>query len=911
MRTRYMNWLVLAIVLGLVLHVPVSTLAMGRDQGLTYVHRPKKFDGSTDQLIVTLKPGIRRSGADSVFWRQFGSSARTSTAVSTRYQRQYDASTHILRVSRNLDVKQLNAVIAAWQHIPGVERVEADARMYSTTTPNDTYYDNQWDLMGYGSVFDGNNNYGIGVEAAWNAGYTGADVVVAVLDTGILNHPDLVGKVVDQYDFIHDVAVANDGNGRDSNASDEGDFVTLAESTDETGGLWGCDVGDSSWHGTHVAGTIAAVTNNTTGVAGIARDANLIIGRVLGKCGGYTSDIAAAIRWAAGLTVIGLPTTSYPADVINMSLGGYGACESDGIYQSAIDAAVAAGTTVVVAAGNSNDDASDYSPASCNNVITVASTAGNGKRAYYSNYGVAVDVAAPGGDYTVDTMILSTHHTGATTPASGTYAYSYMQGTSMAAPHVAGLAALWYDLDPTATPAQIEDWIKTTTQSFPTDTAATGCASRGCGAGIISAANLLPTQSFSAVLPDTLAYGDTSDVLVTLTDEGIDGSWSRNASSSSVCQLNGDDTVSAIGVGTCGLTYSNAGSSSYRSFSMSHTITVEKAEQSFAPTVPASVIGTSLSAVLSITTDQLLKGTWKTTTPAICKISANKVQGVTPGDCEVVFSQTGSTLYKSYQYTDTVTILPKMTQNYTAVLPDDIIGTSTSATFAAASDEDVSGSWKSVTTGICKMKGRDAVIGVAPGECTVVFSNKTTSLYESFVYTGTITILPKLTQTYSATIPVSVTGTSQSAVLQALTDQGIKGSWTTVDRTICRIVAGKVAGVSPGTCVLQYTNKGNSMYEPFLKAAPLTRTLTIAPKLTQSYGGSVPTNMQVGNTHALTLTTAEALPLKVATTPTSVCKVTSGMLMAVAPGTCTVTLSNTGSALYAPFTQVTVVTVAP
>lgn len=216
-----------------------------------------------------------------------------------------------------------------------------------------------------------------------------------------------------------------------------------------------------------------------------------------------------------------------------------------------------------------------------------------------------------------------------------------------------------------------------------------------------------------------------------------------------------------------------------------------------------------------------------------------------------------------------------------------------------------------MTTNICKMKGRDAVVGVSPGECTVVFSNKTTSLYESFVYTGTVTILPKLTQSYSGAIPASVTGTSQSAVLSVLTVEGIKGSWTTLDRTICRMVSGKVAGVSPGTCVLQYTNKGSSMYEPIVKTSPLTRTLTIDPKLTQTYGGSVPANMQIGDADALTLVTNQALLLKATTNPSTVCKVVSGQITAVKAGTCTLTLANTGSAVYAPYTQAFTITVNP
>src|SRR5690606_34967652 len=260
----------------------------------------------------------------------------------------------------------------------------------------------------------------------------GAGVVVAVLDTGITNHSDLNANVLPGYDFISDVNVAGDGNGRDSNAADPGDYQ---------GGS------SSSWHGTHVAGTIAAVTNNNSGVAGVAFGAKIVPVRVLGRGGGYLSDIADGIVWAAGGSVGGVPGNPNPAEVINMSLGGAGSCSSS--YQSAINSAVSRGTTVVVAAGNSNANVSGYNPGNCSNVVSVASTDRAGARSSFSNYGSLIDVSAPGSD------IASTVNTGSTTPS--TAGYSLMSGTSMAAPHVAGVAALIQSAaGGNLTPAEVE-----------------------------------------------------------------------------------------------------------------------------------------------------------------------------------------------------------------------------------------------------------------------------------------------------------------------------------------------------------------------------------------------------------------------------------------------------------------------
>ena len=189
---------------------------------------------------------------------------------------------------------------------PNVEYVEVDKLNKPLLTPNDTRYSEQWGYSG---------TYGIKANQAWDV-TNGSGVVVAVLDTGITNHSDLNANILPGYDFISDTAVSNDGNGRDSDASDPGDWVTA----NQCGGTHAAQ--NSSWHGTHVAGTIAAVTNNAKGVAGVAYGAKIVPARVLGTCGGYDSDIADAITWASGGTVSGVPANANPAEVINLSLGG-------------------------------------------------------------------------------------------------------------------------------------------------------------------------------------------------------------------------------------------------------------------------------------------------------------------------------------------------------------------------------------------------------------------------------------------------------------------------------------------------------------------------------------------------------------------------------------------------------------
>lgn len=370
--------------------------------------------------------------------------------------------------TRKATPPDLAALAERLRQDPEVLSVEPNAVMQPLLTPNDTRYREQWHYF--------ESTGGINAVPAWDR-RTGAGVVVAVIDTGIVPHSDLNANVLPGYDFVSDAAAARDGNGRDSNARDEGDWYLAGECGRPTGA-------NSSWHGTHVAGTVAAVTNNAAGVAGVAFGARILPVRALAKCGGTLADIADAIVWSAGGSVPGVPANPNPAKVINMSLGGGGACGTT--YQSAINTARSLGASVVVAAGNSNIDASNARPANCSGVITVAATTRSGGKASFSNFGSVVDVAAPGAG------ILSTLNSGTTVPAAESYA-SY-NGTSMATPHVAGVAALMLQARPTATPTEIETALRNSARVFP-------MACSGCGTGIVDANAALDAIGGSAPPP--------------------------------------------------------------------------------------------------------------------------------------------------------------------------------------------------------------------------------------------------------------------------------------------------------------------------------------------------------------------------------------------------------------------------
>ncbi|GGT58310.1 S8 family peptidase [Streptomyces coeruleorubidus] len=418
-----------------------------------------------ERLIVGYKSGATEAKSDKAAAADAAAKAE-KTGEDVDFQRRLGTGAALVDLGTNPARADVADVVAQYEADPQVAYVVPDRLNKPTAvTPNDTDYGKQWDLF--------ESTAGMNVPAAWDT-TTGTGVTVAVIDTGYVTHSDLAANIVGGYDFISDTAVSVDGNGRDSNPADPGDWYNA----NECGA--GIPASNSSWHGTHVAGTIAAATGNGKGIAGIAHGAKISPVRVLGKCGGYDSDIIDAITWASGGTVSGVPANTNVAKVINMSLGGGGACST--ATQSAINGAVNRGTSVVVAAGNENQNVSNSSPANCNNVISVAATNRAGSRASYSNYGSLVDISAPGGETRTSTAngILSTLNSGTKTPSSENYAY--YQGTSMATPHVAGLAALMKSANSALTPAQIESAIKANARPLP------GTCSGGCGAGLADAA---------------------------------------------------------------------------------------------------------------------------------------------------------------------------------------------------------------------------------------------------------------------------------------------------------------------------------------------------------------------------------------------------------------------------------------
>ncbi len=361
--------------------------------------------------------------------------------------------------------------------------------------PGDPRFAEQWSLWDAAAPFGG---WSMRAPAAWRSQQGAADVVVAVVDTGIVAHPDLDGAVVAGYDFVKDLPYSNDGDGRDADPSDPGDWVDAKDLADPA--YKGCGTANSTWHGSHVAGIIAGLAGNAAGVAGVAPGVRIQPLRALAKCGGDVADLIAAVNWAAGVPVPGIPVNQTPADVINMSLGATMACPVE--FQGAVTAAVAAGVNVVAAAGNSSSSAAGTFPANCTGVTSVAASGRDGSRASYSNYGPGITITAPGGSGA--DAILSTVDTGTTVPVEAGYATK--SGTSMAAPHVAGALALVRSAFPGDSAAQALARLTAAARAFPTGTSR-DCTTSTCGAGLLDLNGVLPPSSPGGISGRVLRSG--------------------------------------------------------------------------------------------------------------------------------------------------------------------------------------------------------------------------------------------------------------------------------------------------------------------------------------------------------------------------------------------------------------------
>ena len=457
-----------------------------------------------------------------------------------RAGRALDERSHVVRAN-GIDSAALAELL---QRDPDVEYAVVDHRRHRLLVPNDPLYfqgpalgqgaggpvSGQWYLRApAGEVVSS-----INAPSAWDITTGLASVVVAVLDTGVRpEHPDLQGRLLPGYDMISDPASANSGfnPSRRPDASDPGDWVTSAEAADTAGKFSQCDVENSSWHGTMTASLVGAAGNEGVGMAGVTWSAKILPVRVLGKCGGFDSDIIAGMRWAAGLAVPGVPINPTPARVLNMSLGSAGACTQS--YQDVINqlGRLSAPAVVVAAAGNSAGTAVG-SPGSCVGVLAVGGLRHAGTKVGFSDLGPEIAISAPAGNCVNVTanspclysMIAATN-TGTQQPVNSSYsdAFRIAVGTSFSAPLVSGTVALMLSLQPSLSVAEIRSILQTSARPFPApDVASTvpqclpptaveqlecHCTAQTCGAGMLDAGAAVKAVEARVTVPLNLVTG--------------------------------------------------------------------------------------------------------------------------------------------------------------------------------------------------------------------------------------------------------------------------------------------------------------------------------------------------------------------------------------------------------------------
>ena len=454
----------------------------------------KYRDGSSKRVSATTAQDAlkKRLGVQQRSKRSIGNAP--PAAASVTHQRRMGGGADVVTTDKPLDLPEAQILMQRIADDPDVEYVQPNYMMSAFATPNDPRYGEQWHYS--------NPTSGARLPGAWDRS-TGQGVVVAVVDSGYLNNNDLQANLLPGYDMISSTRPFSDwqciigGMNPGCGGSDDGDGRD-ADAFDASGIA----------HGTHVAGTVAAVTNNQIGVAGVAYNAKVVPVRVLGNQGnGGSADIIDGMLWSAGINVPNVPANANPAEVINLSLGGRRACSP--AEQDAIDDITAHGTIVVVAAGNSNLDVSEFAPANCKGVIAVAANDQGGRRAFYSNYGAGIHITAPGGETWSCRASVGEFLPLATPPSQancaptrqhpaqgilstvGNNAFDFMSGTSMAAPHVAGIVALMQAVAPVPkTTDQVKDILRRTAHPI----AAANCPG-GCGPGIIDAAEAVKAAS--------------------------------------------------------------------------------------------------------------------------------------------------------------------------------------------------------------------------------------------------------------------------------------------------------------------------------------------------------------------------------------------------------------------------------
>ena len=480
------------------------------------------LDGEVAGLLVAFNPGSSVTNGEEVVPGEQGVDSVDLVAAE-----EVADNVHVVEFSESLSISEAAIVAQELTNSPEVEWAEPNQFVSSASDVviNDAeFVSQQWNLW---------DAYGVGVAQgadSINSEYTeaqGEGSTVAVIDTGIVEHPDLDDQVVPGYDFVsspENLAGQRTAGGAevpfDGDYEDQGRFGQVGWDTNPTDpGDWNqvAPIRDSSWHGTHVAGVIAAQEGNAEGVIGIAPRAKIQPIRALSWRGGLMSDIAAAITWASGGSVEGVGVNPNPSRVINMSFAMQGVCSNS--LQAAIDGAFERGSVLIAAAGNANDDVANYAPANCENVISVGATGRDGKRAPYSNYGAGVDVSAPGGNAAGDGGVVSTSNSG--TQGASEPAYVGREGTSIAAAHVAAIAARIMGQFPESKPADVQTVIvgRDAVRAFA-DASCDIDPVKTCGSGIaqIAAVTGTPGVDMNITVDDALiADGSTVAVGETVT----------------------------------------------------------------------------------------------------------------------------------------------------------------------------------------------------------------------------------------------------------------------------------------------------------------------------------------------------------------------------------------------------------
>jgi serine protease len=473
--------------------------------------QPAVASDGVQRVIVKLKTTATAASAQAKSASETMSALASRNKLTFKQARQIASNLHVMQFEPQTSGETLDDSLARLRADSSVEYAEPDNRRYPHAVPNDPLYSGQWYLQNASSTPSA-----INAESAWDVTRGGTAVVIAVLDTGVLfGHPDLlrasaIGRLLPGYDFVSDPSVANDGNGRDSDPTDAGDWITTAESNSAT--FSGCSVSDSSWHGTRVSGIMGALTNNSTGIAGVNWSGSILPVRVLGKCGGFDSDILAAMLWAGGMHVDGVTDNPNPAKIENLSLGATGtSCPAS--YQDVVDQLAAAGVLVVASAGNEGGPVGV--PARCNGVAAIAGLRHAGTKVGFSSLGAEITLGAPGGNcvntgagqpclYSIDT----TYNLGTTTAGANSYTdqLNYNVGTSFSAPIVAGIAGLMVsangNLSSTQLIARLREGATTPfpvssdssipqchvpTSAIDLQTAECNCTTQACGAGMANA----------------------------------------------------------------------------------------------------------------------------------------------------------------------------------------------------------------------------------------------------------------------------------------------------------------------------------------------------------------------------------------------------------------------------------------